>query len=465
MREPVTQAVARRFDSNGAPLGDEFPVNVFTTGDQIPSGIAMSPAGFVVTWFGEGPGGEGLFGRRFDASGAPITGDFQVNTATLGTNNARPDVGMNAAGDFVVVWDDVVGFYQATTGRRFHSGGVPLGDVFPISGTSLAAFDPQSRLRFRRKFRRDVDQRGRGARSGADDPGAVRARLFDIGGVRRQPGIRGQRDHGRLSVSRPPFARGRRLVRRRLEQRNGHRRRRQRPQERRAGGAGDRDRPERDAGLLAERGPRQRRLRARRNAGPADRLGQRHRCRRWLRVRVGPTLHRTSGRRLHDQRRRGAVRHDPGRADQELHRRGGLLLGHRVGSGGEARPALGRPAAGDLQPQPAAHLGAPPRRELPRRSDRPPVLCLHRDALPQRRHRRLRRRRLLPRQPRHPRPDGRLSPEVQVRLRPTSRPRAPEPSSPTCPARAARSIPGSKSSRLSRSPADAAAASTVRTTP
>ena len=43
----------------------------------------MSPAGFVVTWLGEGEEGDGVFGRRFDASGAPMTGDFQVNTATV----------------------------------------------------------------------------------------------------------------------------------------------------------------------------------------------------------------------------------------------------------------------------------------------------------------------------------------------------------------------------------------------
>ena len=83
------EVVARRFDSNGTPLGDEFPVNVFTTGHQSPFGVAMSAAGFVVTWFGEGAGGDGVFVRRFDESGAPMTGDLLVATAMNVTLSGR----------------------------------------------------------------------------------------------------------------------------------------------------------------------------------------------------------------------------------------------------------------------------------------------------------------------------------------------------------------------------------------
>ena len=180
----ASEAVARRFDSNGAPLGDEFPVNVFTTGAQSPHGIAMSPAGFVVTWFGEGESGAGVFCRRFDDGGAPMTGDFQVNTATVVDVELRPDVGMNAAGDFVVVWDDTVGFFDTAMGRRFDSAGAPLGDVFPISGTSLAAHDTKvtsdSSGNFVVTWGSVPVLLGEG---GTNDNSAVRARLYDIGGV------------------------------------------------------------------------------------------------------------------------------------------------------------------------------------------------------------------------------------------------------------------------------------------
>ena len=82
-------------------------------------------------------------------------------------------------------------------------------------------------------------------------------------------------------------------------------------------------------------------------------------------------------------------------------------------------PRTGTPCCRrELQSQPGSTLGDPPRRELPRRADRPPVLSVHRDPLPQRRHHRLCRRRLLPRGSRHSRADGGLPAQVQVRLRP-----------------------------------------------
>ena len=75
--------IARRFDSNGAPLSDEFPINVFTPGFKNLSGVAMSPSGFVVSWFGAlPPAGNGssayaIFARRFDADGNPMTGAWR----------------------------------------------------------------------------------------------------------------------------------------------------------------------------------------------------------------------------------------------------------------------------------------------------------------------------------------------------------------------------------------------------
>ncbi len=183
----ASEAVARRFDSNGAPLGDEFPVNVFTTGFQRPYGIAMSLAGFVVTWFGDGEGGEGIFGRRFDDGGTPMTGDFQVNTAAVFEVEIRPDVAMNAAGDFVVVWDDTVGLFSTALGRRFLTGGTPAGDVFPISDTSLAAREPKVASDSAGNFVVTWGSVPLMIGEGTNDNSAVRARLYDIGGFAVSP--------------------------------------------------------------------------------------------------------------------------------------------------------------------------------------------------------------------------------------------------------------------------------------
>ncbi len=128
--------LARRFDRTGTPIGDEFPVNQFTTGLQSLGRIAMSQTGFAVAWEGAGSGtSNGVFARLFDAAGNPVTNDFPVYT-TPPVSPGAPDVAMNAAGDFVVVWSD--GDYTSSTvqGRRWNASGTPASGVFPISGSA-----------------------------------------------------------------------------------------------------------------------------------------------------------------------------------------------------------------------------------------------------------------------------------------------------------------------------------------
>ena len=68
----------------GARAG-EFQVNQFTTGSQrIPRISHDSSGGFVVAWqsFEQDGSSYGVFERRFDGSGTPIGGEFQVNQFT-----------------------------------------------------------------------------------------------------------------------------------------------------------------------------------------------------------------------------------------------------------------------------------------------------------------------------------------------------------------------------------------------
>lgn len=99
---------AQRYDRDGNPQGSEFLVNSTTAGDQSKPAIAMDSAGnFVVVWQSPDVELTGLFARRFDANGDPLSDEFQVNTAD-GTYDRlaqfSPKIDMNAAGEFVVVW-------------------------------------------------------------------------------------------------------------------------------------------------------------------------------------------------------------------------------------------------------------------------------------------------------------------------------------------------------------------------
>ncbi|MGB5341690.1 MAG: hypothetical protein WBP67_06320 [Thermoanaerobaculia bacterium] len=100
----------QRYDSGGAPVGGEFQVNAYTTSSQLNPSVAVEPQGdFVVVWtsygsYGTDSSGESIQGQRYDSGGAPMGGQFQVNAYTT-TSQRRPAVAVGADGDFVVVWD------------------------------------------------------------------------------------------------------------------------------------------------------------------------------------------------------------------------------------------------------------------------------------------------------------------------------------------------------------------------
>ena len=184
-----TEAMARRFESNGAPLGDEFQVNLFSDGPHQVGGAAMSSAGFVVSWVGEGEGTtNGIFARLFDAAGNPVTDDLPV-TGALEAVLPPPDVAMNAKGDFVVVWHDGDEPTLAVSGRRWSFAGTPASDAFLINQGTLDAREPRvssdSQGNFLVSWIGTVDppesQESPVAPDGEPMP-VVHARLFDIGG-------------------------------------------------------------------------------------------------------------------------------------------------------------------------------------------------------------------------------------------------------------------------------------------
>lgn len=115
--------------------GGEIPVNTTLAGSQLDPDVAVDAAGnFVVVWQGAG----GIFGRRFNADGTPRGSEFQVNT--FNGSQSRPRVAMDAAGNFVVIW---MSFGQidpdllALMGRRYDSAGNPVDGELQISVPGL----------------------------------------------------------------------------------------------------------------------------------------------------------------------------------------------------------------------------------------------------------------------------------------------------------------------------------------
>jgi hypothetical protein len=136
---PVTNAnvSAQRYNAAGGPEGSEFLVNTTqSSGNTFPA-VAMDDDGdFVVVWedFGDDGSGYGIFGQRYNAAGAPQGNNFLVNTTTA-NSQSRPDVAMDADGDFVVVWEDnqFGDSSRAVKAQRYTSAGVAVGGQMDIS--------------------------------------------------------------------------------------------------------------------------------------------------------------------------------------------------------------------------------------------------------------------------------------------------------------------------------------------
>jgi hypothetical protein len=125
----------QRFAASGAPRGNEFRINTYTTGFQGSPAVAVGSGGdFVVVWrSGQDGSGSSIEGQRFDASGSSIGGEFLVNTFTTGVQYL-PRIGRAADGRFVVSWTSPNdGAAYGIAARRFDAAGEPTGSEFVVN--------------------------------------------------------------------------------------------------------------------------------------------------------------------------------------------------------------------------------------------------------------------------------------------------------------------------------------------
>jgi hypothetical protein len=135
----------QRFNSSGTRLGVEFQINTYTLGYAFRARIASDSDGdFVVVWQEKSEldgDSHGVFGRRFNSSGAALAVEFQVNSYT-NTGQYSPSVALDADGDFVVAWDSGGshdGDSYGVFGQRFNSAGTRLGGEFRVNSYTFGA--------------------------------------------------------------------------------------------------------------------------------------------------------------------------------------------------------------------------------------------------------------------------------------------------------------------------------------
>ncbi|MFM9967368.1 MAG: putative Ig domain-containing protein, partial [Burkholderiales bacterium] len=137
----------QRYSANGSTVGGETRINVTTSNDQgYPAVSALKTGGYVVTWgsIGQDGGVVGVYGRIYDSSGAPVTGEIQINSTTAGAQQ-NSSVSTLPDGGFIVAWEadgqDGSGF--GVYAQRFNSNGVAVGSETRVNtNTALNQHDP-----------------------------------------------------------------------------------------------------------------------------------------------------------------------------------------------------------------------------------------------------------------------------------------------------------------------------------
>jgi hypothetical protein len=137
--------IGRIVGADGTPVGSEFLVNTYRTGDQrYPVVAPLTSGGFVVAWQSVGSPGtdngvgsyESVQAQRFDSSAFLVGAQFQVNTYTTG-HQRRVAAASDAAGNFVVVWQssadavDTAGY--SVHARRYNASGASLVGPFLVN--------------------------------------------------------------------------------------------------------------------------------------------------------------------------------------------------------------------------------------------------------------------------------------------------------------------------------------------
>lgn len=132
------------------PLGPEFQVNVFTTGEASSPKVSAAPDGsFTVAWECDScPGSGVVVGRRFDPSGQALGGEVPLSESVAGW---PADVGTDPQGDFVLVWGQGSagpggGDPDYVKGRRVTVEGMPVGAQFVVSEPPGTEYTGQSTI-------------------------------------------------------------------------------------------------------------------------------------------------------------------------------------------------------------------------------------------------------------------------------------------------------------------------------
>jgi len=200
--------MAQRFDNTGTAVGDPFRASDYagTTEERFAS-IAYGDSGsFIIVWDDKRADGRGdIYARRFATDGTPLGSDFAV--ASAAQRQQKPDVASNAHGEFVVTWEDYrIDFnFGDIYAQRLDADGDKAGNNFMVNTEP-----PANRVR---QYTPDVALNDSGTfviawrHAGTDHSNpAIHAQRFDSTGDRLGSQITVHDDDGALDRQTPAVA-------------------------------------------------------------------------------------------------------------------------------------------------------------------------------------------------------------------------------------------------------------------
>ncbi len=137
---------AQRYDADGHALGTNFKVNDDSGSvDQRFPAIGVDSAGnVVVVWQDERNGHADIFAQRYAANGSVLDVNFQINDDTGSENHVGPAIAVDGKGNFMIVWEDYRNGDTDIYARRYAIDGSAIGASFKVNDDSVSArqFEP-----------------------------------------------------------------------------------------------------------------------------------------------------------------------------------------------------------------------------------------------------------------------------------------------------------------------------------
>ncbi len=137
---------AHRINESGTTLGQEIWVDQsYSKINMYPSIAVDSNNNFVITWMSEKESDYDIHARRFNSGGNPISDEFTVNQNTAG-EQWYPSIAVDSNNNFVITWMDDSNKTTRIHVRKFDDKGNPLTEDVGIYSTESFQMYPSLKI-------------------------------------------------------------------------------------------------------------------------------------------------------------------------------------------------------------------------------------------------------------------------------------------------------------------------------